>query len=91
MSGERVFPSNQFEGVTDDEISSQVTDDSLHGSVNLNTLDLTADTHDSSGMWVNIIIGYKANISLGLLLEIAISMYHRLLIANPISIHNLEF
>ncbi|XP_053375851.1 baculoviral IAP repeat-containing protein 6-like isoform X2 [Mercenaria mercenaria] len=49
LEGERVFPSNQFEGITDDEISSQVTDDSLQGSVNINTLDLTAETQDSSG------------------------------------------
>ncbi|KAL4237916.1 Baculoviral IAP repeat-containing protein 6 [Mactra antiquata] len=45
LEGERVFPCNQYDGITDDDISSQVTDDSLH---NTSTLDLTADTPDTS-------------------------------------------
>lgn len=37
--GERLFPSSQFEGITDDDISSQVTDDSLPYPLDLSSLD----------------------------------------------------
>lgn len=58
FAGERVFPCNQYEGITDDEIYSQVTDDSLQNSVALGTLDLTADTPDSSGTHTNFPLSF---------------------------------
>ncbi|XP_052766452.1 baculoviral IAP repeat-containing protein 6-like isoform X2 [Mya arenaria] len=44
LEGERVFPVSQFEGMTDDDMSGQVTGDSLSFSMDLGDLDSTGDT-----------------------------------------------
>jgi len=50
ITGEQLFPSSQFEGITDDEISSQVTDDSLPYSMDLSGLDNNCDSGENASV-----------------------------------------